>query len=81
MSWGERTITWNNWLDGGTTFRYLRDTGSLAGEQWHLIDVKEAVPINGGPITIGIVTNSTTAGYRFYSRESSFTPTLELEIQ
>lgn len=81
IGWGERNITWNNWLDGGTTFTFLRGTGVLAGEQWHEIDVHEAIPTNGGTVTIGLTTNSTTAGFRFYSRESAFVPTLEITTE
>lgn len=81
MGWGERTITWNNWQDGGTTFTYLRETGTLAAEQWHEINVREAIPTGGGTVTLGITTNLTTSGFRFYSRESAYVPTLEITAQ
>ena len=81
IGWGENTITWNNWQNGGTTFSYLRDTGSLAAEQWHEIDVHEAIPAGGGTVNIGLATLVDDFGFRFYSRESAFVPTLEVTVQ
>ena len=81
MGWGEYTITWNNWTSGGTTYSFLRNTGTLAANQWHEIDVHEAIPAGGGTVTIGIATNLDITLLQFHSRESSYKPTLELIVQ
>ncbi|MEM7356291.1 MAG: DNRLRE domain-containing protein [Acidobacteriota bacterium] len=81
MGWSESTITWNNWLSGGTTFSFLRDTGTLAANQWHEIDVTEAIPAGGGTVTIGLATMLDLTLLQFHSRESSFKPSLEIVMQ
>ncbi|MEM7350642.1 MAG: DNRLRE domain-containing protein, partial [Acidobacteriota bacterium] len=81
MGWSESTITWNNWLSGGTTFSFLRDTGALAANQWHEIDVTEAIPAGGGTVTIGLATMLDLTLLQFHSRESSFKPSLEIVVQ
>ncbi len=81
MGWGESTITWNNWTSGGTTYSFLRNTGTLAANQWHEIDVHEAIPAGGGTVTIGLATNLDITLLQFHSRESANKPTLELIVQ
>ena len=78
MGWSENTITWNNWMNGGTTFTFLRNTGTLPADTWHEIDVKEAIPPGGGTVTIGLTTNLDQTLLQFHSRESQFKPTLEV---
>ncbi len=80
MTWNENTITWNNWLQGGTTFEVLQNLSPLAGQTWHEIDVQDAIPEGGGLVTIGIASSSVITGQSFYSRESSLPPTLEVIV-
>ena len=81
MGWSESTITWNNWQNGGTTYQFLRDTGSLPANQWHEIDVTEAIPAGGGTVTIGLATTLDLTLLQFHSRESPYKPTLEIVVQ
>ena len=80
IGWNENTITWNNWQNGGTTYSLLRGVGPLAAETWHEIDVREAISAGGGSLTLGIATTAEVGGLSFYSRESSFAPTLEVIV-
>lgn len=81
MGWGENTITWNNWLDGGTTFQVIRNVNSTPPWSWREIDVRDAIPPGGGSVTIGIATSAADSGMSFLSRESSTPPTLEIVIE
>lgn len=72
-SWGESTITWNN---ASLAFNFQYPIGSLPANTWVLIDVSSIVKFNG-TYTIGLVA-ADVPGLAFWSRESSYKPTLEI---
>lgn len=76
INWNEFGITWNNWLNGGTTFQFFRAVSNQVGGVWQMVDVHEAVPVTGDIVTIGITTSATLGGLRYFSRQSASKPQL-----
>ncbi len=72
-SWSENTITWNN---APLYFYTQYATGALPASTWVEFDVSSIVTGNG-TYTIGL-TAADTVGLWYYSRESSYVPSLEI---
>ncbi|MCP3936637.1 MAG: DNRLRE domain-containing protein, partial [Actinomycetia bacterium] len=77
MSWGENTVTWNNWDDGDVTYEYLGSTG-LSEPGWGAsIDLGGWITAPG-EITIGITSSHDLDDLALGSRESTDQPQLNL---
>lgn len=81
MNWTEFGINWNNWLDGGTTFEFLRAIGFHSAGQWVSLNVTETVSASGGLVNLGLATSSNLGGLRYHSRESSSSPELVIRYR
>ncbi|MCP3974776.1 MAG: DNRLRE domain-containing protein, partial [bacterium] len=77
MSWGEGTVTWNNWDDGDVTYEYLGSTGPREPGWGAFIDLSSVITASG-EITIGITSSHDLDGLDLGSRESSDPPDLDL---
>lgn len=75
MVWSENTVNWSNWDSSGPTIQFLGNYSNPSG--WSNFDVTAAVS-GPGEVTIGITSQANVGQQDFYSRNSSFPPTLTL---
>ena len=78
MSWHESSVTWSNWQDGGTTYRWLGGAYTLAPNTWHSLDVLEG--LTGPILDLGIASSIDLMELDFWSRESLYPPVLEITL-
>ena len=79
MVWSEGSVTWSNWQDGGATPRWLGAAYSLVPDSWQSLEVLGGV-MGGAVVDFGIASAIDEIELDFWSRDSLYTPVLEITL-